>query len=195
MPLNNRNRQNIYLLLVAVAILAVIFFNRDLYERSLPVFHKVSDFTLVDSENHPFQFKNLRGKVVIADFIFTTCQGVCPMMTKNMKAIYEQFRNKKDIIFLSITVNPEYDTPAILSKYVARLNINPNQWIFLTGPRENIQEIAVNQFKIGSVEQPVFHSAYFVLVDKNGVVRGYYEGSEDAMIQKLVNDTKKLSKS
>ena len=188
------NKQNIYLGLVSAVILAAMFLNRDAYQRRLPVFHAVGDFILTDSANRPFQFQKLRGKVIIVDFIFTTCQGVCPMMTKNMKTLYEQFRDKKNVAFLSITVNPEYDTPDILAKYVKNLNIDPNQWVFLTGTRDSIQRVAVEKFKIGSVDEPVFHSAYFVLVDQHGNARGYYDGSEDAMMQKLANDTKLLTK-
>ena len=187
-------KQNLYLTLTALIILTVIFANRDIGVRPVPELHKVGNFTLTDSNQNLFRFDQLKGKIVVVDFIFTTCQGVCPLMTQNLKKIYEQFRNKTDVAFLSITVNPEYDTPAVLAKYSERLNINPNQWVFLTGPRDVIQTIAVNEFKIGSVDEPVFHSAYFVLVDKQGVARGYYEGSEAAQIQKLVVDIKRLRK-
>ena len=116
-------------------------------------------------------------------------------MTKNMAALHRSFALERNVSFISISVNPDYDTPAILEEYGQRFHADFDRWHFLTGKIEEIKDLAVNGFKLGSVEEPVFHSAYFVLVDGKQQIRGYYDGTNDGEIQKLFKDMALLLKS
>jgi len=161
---------------------------------ALPVLGAVPDFFLYDSSAKEFKLENLKGKVFIADFIFTTCSGICPMMTKNMMGVYNAFKGNDSVRFVSISVNPEYDSPAVLADYAKKLNISGRQWHFLTGSREEISRLAISGFKIGSVDEPVFHSGYLVLVDGKSQIRGYYDGTKPALVRKLIEDIPLLLK-
>ena len=160
----------------------------------LPFLGKVNEFTLTDARGQPFSLQQLKNKVWIADFIFTTCGNICPIMTKNMSQLHRSFQLVEDAALVSITVNPEYDTSEVLAHYAQKYNADMQKWYFLTGPREKIQQIAVESFKIGSVEEPIFHSAYFILVDRQGRIRGYYDGTNQEEINRLYKDTAALVK-
>ncbi len=154
----------------------------------LPVLGEVPEFALTDTSGKNFTLANLKGSVWVADFIFTTCGSICPVMTRHMSAVYQAYNNNPKTQFVSISVNPEYDTPEVFAKYAARYKADTRKWHFLTGDRKAISDLAVNGFKLGSVAEPVFHSSYFVLVDRNGRIRGYYDGLKPQNIQKLLRD-------
>lgn len=157
-------------------------------KRSLPVYGETGNFLLVDDHSRDFDSLKLRNKVWIAAFFFTTCSGICPIMTKNLKALQDMLVAYKDLEFISISVNPEQDTPSALSAYADQYGIDTDRWHFLTGTREDITRIAVHGFKVGSVAEPIFHSPHFILVDRRFRVRGYYEGTQARDIQRLAKD-------
>jgi len=179
-------------------ILSIVFtaysFIKEVKRPQLPVLGKVNDFTLTDSNGEQFLGKKLRGKVWIVDFIFTTCASMCPIMSNNMAKLHRSFELSNKVDFVSISVNPEQDTPEVLARYAKSLDANTDQWHFLTGPRDRIKRIAVHSFKLGSIDDPVFHSSYFTLVDRSGLVRGYYDGRDNEAINKLFKDAAKLIK-
>ena len=156
---------------------------------ALPVLGTVPDFLLYDPGAQEFRRQKLEGKVFITDFIFTTCSGLCPMMTKNMVGVYNAYKNNDAVRFVSISVNPEYDSPAVLGDYAKKLNVDIKRWYFLTGAREEITRLALRGFQVGSVEDPVFHSGYLVLTDRKFQIRGYYDGTKPAQVKKLIEDT------
>ena len=156
--------------------------------KALPVLGQVLDFRLYDTEGKEFGLTQLKGKVWVADFIFTTCGGICPLMSQNMAAIYRALEPQNDIQFVSISVNPTYDSPDVLKDYAKRYQADTNKWHFLTGSAEAIRDLAANGFKIGSVDEPAFHSGYFVLVDQKSQIRGYYDGTKQERLQKLRED-------
>ena len=158
----------------------------------LPVLGKVSDFTLYDSDAREFSLNKLNGKVFVTDFIFTTCGSICPLMSQNMASVYRSFIAHNDARFVSITVNPEYDSPEILTQYARRYRADTQKWYFLTGSRATIENLAIKSFKLGSVKEPLFHSGYFVLVDKKSQIRGYYEGTQTTEIRRLLADIARL---
>ena len=144
----------------------------------------ISSIEFIDDESEVRQEMNdLKGKIWVADFIFTTCGGICPTMTANMAKIYRAYE-RNDLYFVSISVNPDNDTPAVLKNYAQKFHADSRQWFFLTGPMVEIQRLAVESFKLGKIDEPVFHSSYFTLVDKQGRIRGYYDGlDKDKLIQ------------
>ncbi|MDO8581000.1 MAG: SCO family protein, partial [Candidatus Omnitrophota bacterium] len=110
-------------------------------------------------------------------------------MNKHMAALHRAFDKVNGVRLVSITVNPEYDSSDVLAAYAKKYQASPEKWIFLTGSREEITRLAVQSFRMGSIEEPVFHSSYFALVDRHGFIRGYYDGTKQEGINQLFKDT------
>jgi protein SCO1/2 len=151
----------------------------------LPVLGQLKPFELTDSRGQTFDSQQLSGSVWVANFFFTTCGTICPVMAKNMAALQRSFALEDNVYFVSISVNPENDTPQRLQEFSQRYQADSNKWFFLTGGREAITRLAVDQFKVGSVDEPIFHSASFILVDRDGRIRGYYDGTQPNELQRL----------
>ena len=160
----------------------------------LPVLGSIPEFNMTDSRGEPFGYNDLHGNIWVADFIFTTCAGPCPVMSSEMAVVHQEFIEDEKIKTVSYTVNPDYDTPEVLADYAERYNANTEQWHFLTAPYEDIQSIIVNGFKMGDMEEIVFHSTRFALVDKEMNIRGYYIGTEIEDIEELKKDIRSLKK-
>lgn len=175
-------------------IFSVFLFQRALRVEKLPVYGKVEDFRLMDTNGREFTLINLKNKVWVVDFIFTTCSGICPLMTKNLAALYRSFAPIEAVAMVSISVNPENDSPEVLANFARKYHADTDQWHFLTGSRKEIQELAVGSFKVRSVDEPIFHSDRFVLVDREGNIRGYYDGTEQKSINTLYKDIVALIK-
>ncbi len=161
-------------------------------QKSLPVLGSVPSFILYDTNAKEFSSNELKGKVFVTDFIFTTCAGICPMMSQNMSAVYRSFISELDVHFVSISVNPEYDSPDILAAYAKRYHADIKKWHFLTGSREAITRLTTEGFKLGSVDEPAMHSGYFVLADRQSRIRGFYDGTKPEEIRKLLSDVARL---
>lgn len=184
----------IFSAIILFSLFTVVFFQQEMQKPALPLLGKVSDFKLFDTEGKEFRLRNLEGKVWVVDFIFTTCGSICPLMTKNMAALHRSYQLVNDAAFVSISVNPEYDTPHVLAKFAEGFSADTDHWHFLTGPREEITQLTLKNFKVGSVEEPIFHSPHFILVDRHANIRGYYDGTETGEIEKLFKDIARLLK-
>ncbi|MBV9303244.1 MAG: SCO family protein [Acidobacteriaceae bacterium] len=149
---------------------------------------------MTDSEGHTFDSKALEGKVWIADFIYTSCPGPCPRMTSEMHKVQQQVRGKPDVKLVSISVDPEHDSPAVLHDYARRFGGPTDNWIFLTGSPETVHLLAYNVFHTGDVISKMDHSTKFALVDKHGTIRGYYSSLEPDSIAELLQDANALRK-
>jgi protein SCO1/2 len=151
--------------------------------KPLPVIGQISDFNLTNQNGQPVSLADLRGKVWVADIIFTRCPGPCPTMTHHLAELQALLPTDAPVKLVTLTSDPEFDTADVLRKYAARFNANSNQWIFLTGPRPDIRKLAVNDFKFVLVDKKpedrtvpedlFIHSIYFVLVDQQGRMRGW----------------------
>lgn len=161
---------------------------------ALPVLYPLPDFSLTSDKNAPLAKSDLKGKVWIADFIFTSCAGPCPAMTRSMADVAERLALYPEVQFVSVSVDPDTDTPDVLSAYGEKFGADPARWHFLTGEMDAIQTLAVEGFKIGSVDDPVIHSTKFCLVDKAGQIRGYYTGTDEAELNELVEAVHQLMK-
>ena len=181
---------------VAVAILLAItyFFKNTNQEDSIPVIGGIPDFEFIDSEGRDVGLSSLKGKVWVADFIFTTCTMACPIMTGNMNIIHKKYKKNDDIRLVSISVYPEYDTPEVLKKYASQYEANTDTWHFLTGNESTVKEVIKDGFKIGDYEDIIFHSEKFALVDRNGMIRAYYNGMKSEDMKKLKKDINNLLK-
>lgn len=159
---------------------------------ALPVIATLPDFSLTSDKGTTIDKTTLAGKVWIADFIFTSCSGPCPVMTRSMAAVAKKLELHPEVNFVSISVDPETDTPEVLARYGEKFGANPERWHFLTGTVDAIQQLAVKGFMIGSVDDPVIHSTKFCLVDQKGQIRGYFTGTDEAETGQLIAAAKRL---
>lgn len=176
--------------------------------KSLPIYgqnangaedHTISNFQLTDQTGRLVTNENVKGKIYVADFFFTTCHGICPKMTTHMQFVYEHYKNNKNILFLSHTVNPEYDSVAVLATYAKKHGAEADQWLFLTGDKKQIYELARKSYLVDASEgnggkEDFVHTQNFALVDKSQHIRGYYDGTDSLEINKLIEDISILLK-
>lgn len=159
----------------------------------LAVFGESPEFILTERSGRTFSKGNLLGKPWIADFIFTSCAGQCPLMSLQMAGLQKQFPLGSGVQFVSFTVDPQRDTPEVLSQYADRYGAEKNRWFFLTGMKEEIDRI-MKGFFLSPADQPVMHSIRFILVDRKGRMRGVYDSSDPQSLKQLIHDTKILLK-
>lgn len=161
--------------------------------------HRVSDFELINQNGDTISQMDYEDKIYVVDFFFTRCQTICPIMTKNIVKLQEDFINESDIMFLSLSVTPEMDSVPILRKYADEKGILDSKWNITTGNKKHIYELARKSFftvKDGGDGglQDFIHTENFVLVDKKKQIRGFYDGTDDLAIDQLVEDIKLLMK-
>ena len=169
------------------------------YER-LPVMHSVPDFTLTERSGHQFGLADLQDKIWVADFIFTNCAGTCPVMTTQMNELQTELSEQQmqDVKLVSFTVDPKTDTPEVLQKFAHGYNASSERWFFLTGAGEDIQHLATKGFYLSAAtgdagtNDEIVHSIRFVLVDRQGRIRGYYDGTDTATVKKIMADIQNL---
>jgi protein SCO1/2 len=147
---------------------------------------------MTDSQGHRFDSKALLGKVWIADVIYTHCPAECPRMTSEMHRVEQQLTNQDDVRLVSISIDPQRDTPPVLNDFAQRFGGPSKQWIFLTGSPATVHLIAYQTFHVGDVLGKIEHSTKFVLVDKRGYIRGYYSAFDPDSIATLLKDTAAL---
>ena len=160
---------------------------------SLPEIGSAPTFVLTGENNMLFDSKSLNGKIWVANFFFTSCQGPCPMMSAKMAILQDAVQRERKVQLVSISVDPETDTPKVLSEYAKRFKANSETWHFLTGNRHDIVSLAERGFQLAaSGEEASIHSTRFVLVDQSGQIRGYYNSEEEKEIERLKNDIRRL---
>lgn len=177
--------------------------------QQLPVYGQIADFSLTNQNDAPVSLADLRGRVWIADIIFTRCPGPCLRMTQQMKELQDALPQNSQTRLVSLTTDPEYDTPAILKIYGERHGEDANRWTFLTGTKKEIANLAVDSLKLSAVEKKPeerasaddlwVHSTIFVIIDKHAQLRGVYQtGGEDISWpeekQKLLAAAKQLER-
>ena len=150
----------------------------------LPIYARVPNFVLAERNGRNVSLSDLAGRPWVADFIFTRCAGICPMMSSKMALLAQEL---KDTQFVSFSVDPEYDSPAILAEYAKNYEADPERWLFLTGERETLNRITTS-LHMNKIDEPMMHSGSFVLVDAHGAVRGYYGSDDPAFAEKLKRD-------
>ena len=174
-----------------VSLFLIVAYGKS-HSEPLPVLGSVSGFQLTDSEGNPYEADQLRGKVTIADFFFTSCKGICPALTQQMGSLQKRFEGSPEFQLVSITVDPDNDTPETLSAYTVENKLQLRNWNFLTGSREDIRALLFGQLKIGMPDDPLTHSDRLVLLDPDLQIRGYYSLSNPNSLQKLRKDASRL---
>jgi protein SCO1/2 len=170
-------------------------------EPRLRKYWKIPDFELVDQKGGPFLRGTMEGKLWVVDFFYSSCPGPCPMLTSRVSEIHEAFQGDGRVGFLSISSDPEKDTPEVLSLYAKKFGAD-ERWSFLTGLKPSIYKLAIEGFKLSLQEvvgaaEPITHSTRLVLVDSHGWVRGFYEGvgeESDGASARLIEDIRELQK-
>jgi protein SCO1/2 len=158
----------------------------------LPDLGVVPPFTLTAQDGQPFSSaEQLQDQVWVADFIFTTCPGPCPRMSSQMHQL-QMALESEGIRLVSFTIDPEHDTPEVLAAYAGRFQATPGVWHFLTGPREELNRLSMDVFKLGPVDGTLEHSTRFVLVDRRGHIRNYYRTTEPDAVATLIRDARAL---
>ncbi|MGI8821167.1 MAG: SCO family protein [Chthoniobacterales bacterium] len=189
------------LILIPVLTAAFLFWLRQaqvaqMARRTISSYGTVPQFELTNQNGQRFGSKELAGRIWIADFVFTSCPGPCPMISSRMAELQRPLENS-DVHLVTFTVDPENDTPEVLRDYAARLHARAGRWDFLTGPKEAIYSLTENGFKLAAVAGvadnggPV-HSTRAVLVDRQGAIRGYYDITAPDGVTKLLADTSHL---
>ncbi|MFC3885234.1 SCO family protein [Bacillus songklensis] len=163
-----------------------------------PLNWKLDNFSYTNQENEPFGLSDLKGKVWIADFIFTNCETVCPPMTANMAKLQKKMKEEGlDVEFVSFSVDPEHDTPEALKEYAAKFDGDLTNWHFLTGyKQEEIEQFALKQFKtiaqMPKESNQVIHGTDFYLVDQEGKVVKSYSGVSNTPYDEIIEHVKAL---
>ena len=168
---------------------------------TLPLLGTVPEFTLTNEDGQEFGSRQLAGKVWVATFIFTRCPGTCPVQTMRMGQLQKQLAAQPgwdDVRLVSFSVDPEYDTPAVLRAYARQAGAEPGHWYFLTGPRDDIWQLSKDGFKLDVGEaplnafSPLFHSYNLMVVDRQARIRGYYSGMTEEGIEQVLRAVEPL---
>ena len=173
------------LALVIAAIVGVFAISKFNAAPPLPVISKIPNFVLTNQENRAVTLADLRGQVWVGDIIFTRCGGPCPEMTRKMSELQSALPAKLQNKFVTLTTDPEFDSPAVLKKYGGKFGADFSRWTFLTGDKQEIYKLGVEGLKLSSVgidpkdrkavDDLFIHATYFVLVDKQGRARAVFE--------------------
>jgi protein SCO1/2 len=170
-------------------------------EVKLPVVNRVQPFKFTNQDGQQTTERNVEGKVYVAEYFFTTCPSICPMLNTNMKKIYEAYKDEPGFMILSHTVDPDNDNVARLKWYADSMQVNTKQWVFLTGRKDSLYKTARNSYllddpqnNLQNINDQFLHTQFFALVDRTGRVRKIYDGLKKAEIEELKKDIKRLLK-
>ena len=159
--------------------------------------HYIPEFSFVAQDSSVIGRDQMDGKITIVDFFFTSCPSICPIMSNEMERVQDAFRNQENVQIYSISIDPDYDTPAVLADYSQQYNARPDKWHFLNGPKDQTYGLARCGFALPIVDghdnpDEFVHSDKFILVDDKGRIRGYYSGTTREGVDLLILETKIL---
>lgn len=163
--------------------------------------HKIGEFDLLNQYGEQFTLADVKGKVFVAEYFFTTCRSICPIMNQEMKRVQERYKGNKEVSILSFTVDPDVDDVAAMKVYAEEHNAVKGQWQFLTGDKDELYDLARTSFfvlkpaearNLGDAGSDFIHTNNFVLVDKELRIRGYYDGTNSEEVDTLMDDIEVL---
>jgi protein SCO1 len=170
------------------------------------VFHTIPAWTLTDENDKPFDGESLKGKIYVADFFFTRCGSICPKMSSQLTRLQDTFSNQEEVQIASFSVDPTHDTPEELRKYAKEYDAKAGKWHFLTGAKTQIYPLAVKGYYIPvadaseydkavkTPDETFIHSEKLILIDKEGHIRGFYDGTDKKDVDKLILEIRVLTK-
>jgi protein SCO1/2 len=161
------------------------------------VYHTIAPFSFIDQDSVEITKATFKDKIYVADFFFTSCRTICPIMKSQMLRVYEVTKDMPDVLLLSHTIDPEYDTVALLRDFAERLEVESKKWHFVTGVKDSIYKIAQTSYFATAMEDKsepdgFIHSGAFLLIDKVGRIRGKYDGTKEEDVNRLIVDIKRL---
>lgn len=167
-------------------------------EKTDTVYHTIPDFKFINQNGDTVTQRFITDKFFVANFFFTTCPTICPKMMFNMQQINVVTEKTPDFVIISHTVNPKHDSVPVLAKYAQLVHADTKKWALVTGNKKDIYDMGIDGYKLAVDEDPrapggFLHSELFVLVDKQKRIRGYYDGTDSAAVNKLMRDIKLLS--
>ncbi|MFN5148000.1 MAG: SCO family protein [Flavobacteriia bacterium] len=206
-----------FLTIFSILMITVIFFANQPKEQALPVInpvdlndemvdpellrvgygHTIGKFSFPDQNGNTISQEDVRGKVYVVEYFFTTCGTICPKMNKQMQRVHSVYKGNKDFAILSFTVDPVTDTIEQLKRYASQHGADGSQWHFLTGAKDSLYRLARTSFFVlkpaeaenqGDVGSDFIHTNNFVLVDQQMRIRGYYDGTSVKEVDKLIHD-------
>lgn len=158
------------------------------------LWHKISNFTFTNQLGKAVYADDVKGKILVVDYFFTRCPNPCPILTRNMKKMQDAFLKTDSLVhFISFSVDPERDSVQVLKRYADKYQVRHNNWWFLTGDKKTIYDLAFNEFKAaivngGEVDTAFLHTSKFYLLDKDRVIRGWYDGTDTVALAKMARD-------
>lgn len=163
------------------------------------VYHKIANFSFVNQDSATVTNETFNEKIYVADFFFTSCRTICPKMKTQMLRVYDSIQNLPDVLILSHTIDPTYDTVALLHDFAERLGVTSDKWHFVTGNKDSIYNLAQTSYFATAMEDKTepdgfIHSGAFLLIDKQGRIRGKYDGTVEEDVNRLIIDIKRLRK-
>ena len=161
----------------------------------IPIIKKVPNFNFINQNGETFSHNQLKNKITVLDFFFTNCPGPCPIMTYNMKSLYNDFSSSDDVQFVSITVDPDNDNIKVLKNYADINGINDQRWQLLTSELSKIKSLKRDGFMLFADELPQGHAIKFILIDEHGNIRKYFDGTDEGSLTILKKDISYLVKS
>ena len=197
------SRKTIFYIIFFTALVVIFYFTLtslvpEFGKKKIPPVSYVKPFAFTNQDGKTITEKDVAGKVYVAEYFFTTCKGICPKMNNNMKQVYERFKNENDFLILSHTCDPEQDSAAQLKHYSDSLGVNTDRWIFLTGRKDSLYNMARTSYTIDdpannlkSIDDDFLHTQFWALVNRNGDAIRIYDGLKESEIQKLMTDIKK----
>lgn len=163
------------------------------------IFHRIKDFQFVDQDSSLVTNATFKDKIYVADFFFTSCPSICPVMKGQLLRVYDKYLDNDRVGILSHSIDPEYDNVAVLKDYADRLEVKSDKWHFITGEKDKIYDMAQTSYYVGTRENPQApggyeHSGAFILIDPNRHIRGVYDGTDAESVNKLLQDIDTLLK-
>lgn len=157
------------------------------------VYQTIPAFSFINQDSVIINNDSLENSIYIADFFFTSCPSICPIMSKHMLSIYEKYKGNQEVKFLSHSIDPNHDSIPVLKKYATKLGVSGNQWHFLWGKKEIVYQLAKDGYMSFAAQDKtvpggITHSGYFLLIDKKGRIRGAYDGTDKTQVDLLTND-------
>lgn len=174
-------------------------FGERIIEKDDTIYHTIPDFSFVDQDSAVITGKTFDNKIYVADFFFTSCRTICPIMKTQMLRVYDSIKNNSNVLLLSHTIDPEYDTVALLHDFAERLSVKSDKWHFVTGVKDSIYHIAQTGYFATAMEDKsepdgFIHSGAFLLIDKEKKIRGKYDGTKEEEVNRLLGDIERLEK-
>jgi len=169
------------------------------FKKRVPVISRVQPFSFTTQDGQPFTQENIKGKVAVVNFFFTTCTSVCPRMNNNLKPAYEALKNEPEVLFLSFTSDPQRDSAARLKRYADSMKVNTAKWVFLTGRKDSLYKAARHSFKLDDPSNFVtnetvdfLHTQFVALVNKKGEVVKIYDGLKTSELKSIEDDVENI---